>query len=124
MKDFQLRFFPVEGGGKNGYLGYGSIQTGLIICQFTVFKNDKFQQGFAIKFPSRKNDAGEWSDQAFFKDRDSSNMVYAELAKMMNSKSSIPGGSANTSSSNYNQGISHVERQVPVPDISDDDIPF
>lgn len=127
MNNFKLRYFPVENGNK-GYLGYGSINTGVLTCQFTVFKNDKFYHGFSINLPSRKDKDGNWVDQAFFNDRDASNAVYAELVKMMGGKPSIPGEAGNNKpASSYSQGVSDIQRQsapAASSDLFDDDIPF
>lgn len=77
---FDIKFFPTQTVTSN-YLGGGYITSGGLKSSFTVWKNDKFSQGFSIGFPTRKNaQSGEIINEVQFINREASDVAYNEIA--------------------------------------------
>lgn len=110
MSELDVKFFPTKE-VKNNYLGGGFLRTGLVSVKFSVWKNDKFDQGFAVRLPSSKdNRTNEFVDEVSFANREASDVVYAKLAPLV---SALLGRDGGAGASYSTSGPSNVTRQQP-----------
>jgi len=92
MDDLDIKFFPSEQ-VKNGYMGGGYITSGLLKTRFSVFKNNKGQDGFFVSLPSSKKDDGTWENHVEFKNKDSmqivANNIKPQISHFLNNKEQV-----------------------------------
>lgn len=81
---------------KNNYMGNGSLMSEGLVVKFTIWKNDKFDTGFSLKFPSHKGKDDKWIDDAYLLSREVSNKVYGEVDKILKSSSTPAAENSNS----------------------------
>jgi hypothetical protein len=80
---FDIKYFPPQAVTSN-YLGGGYITSGGLKVNFTVWKNDKFSQGFSIGFATRKNAKnGEIINEVQFINREASDVAYNQISSQV-----------------------------------------
>lgn len=122
MSNLDINWYPAQGQGRNGFMGSGFITAGAFRVNFSVFKNEKFTQGFSIRLPGgRKNpNTNEWINEVSFANREVSDAIYAKIAELIRTgASSAPQQEAQQATSQQNiptsVDIQNTANQVKAP---------
>lgn len=93
MSDFEVKVYLAEE-IKNNNMGNGSLRVGGLIARFSIWKNPKFNKGFSISFPYRKDGAGKIINEVYFLDKDLETEVYniveSQVSGLLNGNGSVP----------------------------------
>lgn len=122
MANIEVKVYPAPQ-EKNNNLGAGSvcIENALVV-KFSIWKNDKFSDGFAISFPFKKGPDGKIYNDAYFLDKELERSVYETVKPQI---AHLLGGSVSAPAQQVaNGGYQSAPTQITSAPKDDNKIPW